>query len=76
MSKVATRRLVPSQVPPAIHAQLLQIGPVVEPPATALVYAPLQQQEPYAQVRVARGQSYGADPRNLLDVFVPGGGGR
>ena len=71
MNKLATRRLVPSQVPPAIHAQLLQIGPVVEPPATALVYAPLQQQEPYAQVQVARGQSYGADPRNLLDVFTP-----
>ena len=50
MNKLATRRLVPSQVPPAIHAQLLQIGPVVEPPAAALVYAPLHLQEPYAQV--------------------------
>ena len=44
---------------------------MVEPTATALVYAPLQRQEPYAQVQVARGQSYGPDPRNLLDVFVP-----
>jgi acetyl esterase/lipase len=37
-----------------------------------VLYAPLQQKEPYAGVRVVRGERYGPDPeRNLLDVFTP-----
>ena len=71
MTKAPTSRAVPSQVPPLIHEQLLRIGRVVDPPATALLYAPLQQREPYAGVRVTRGQHYGADARNLLDLFAP-----
>jgi acetyl esterase/lipase len=68
---------LPSQVPPDIEAQLRRIGAVVAPPATALLYAPLQQKEPYAGVRVARHQAYGADARHLLDVFAepPAAGG-
>lgn len=63
---------LPSQVPPAIAQQLQQIGRVVDPPKTAALYAPLQQREPYAGVRVARGERYGPDAeRNLLDVFAP-----
>jgi acetyl esterase/lipase len=65
---------VPSQVPPAIAAQLQQIGRVVAPPQTAALYAPLQQKEPYAGVRVERDQAYGADPRHRLDVFSAEGG--
>lgn len=69
---------VPSQVPPAIATQLQQIGRVVAPPQTAALYAPLQQKEPYAGVKVERDQRYGADARHLLDVFTPQGatGGR
>lgn len=64
---------VPSQVPPAIEQQLQQIGHVIDPPKTAALYAPLQQHEPYADVRVTRGASFGPDPeRNQLDVFSPG----
>ncbi|MGV3572511.1 MAG: alpha/beta hydrolase [Ramlibacter sp.] len=66
---------VPSQVPPHIAANLLQLGRVVAPPATAALYAPLQQREPYAGVQVARSQRYGADPRHLLDLFTPASGG-
>ena len=66
---------VPSQVPPAIEAQLQQIGRVVAPPQTATLYAPLQQKEPYAGVKVERDQRYGADARHLLDVFTPEAGG-
>ena len=65
---------VPSQVPPAIEAQLQQIGRVVAPPQTATLYAPLQQKEPYAGVKVERDQRYGADARHLLDVFTPEAG--
>lgn len=62
----------PSQVPDAIAQQLLQIGRVVDPAKTATLYAPLQQREPYAGVRVARDVRYGPDgQRNLLDVFTP-----
>ncbi|MBC5785626.1 alpha/beta hydrolase [Ramlibacter sp. USB13] len=68
--------LVPSQVPDAIEQQLQQIGRVVDPPKTAALYAPLQQREPYAGVRVARDLRFGPDPqRNLLDVFTPESGG-
>lgn len=66
---------VASQVPPQISAQLRQIGPVIAPPPTAALYAPLQQREPYAGVKVARDERYGPDPRNLLDVFTPEAGG-
>ena len=63
--------LLPSQVPHSIHAQLLVIGPVVEPAGTAVLYGSLQQREPYAGVKVTRDQSYGPDARHLLDVFSP-----
>jgi acetyl esterase/lipase len=68
---------LPSQVPPEIEARLRHLGAVVAAPATALLYAPLQQKEPYAGVLVARNQAYGADARHLLDVFAeqPAAGG-
>jgi acetyl esterase/lipase len=63
---------VPSQVPAPIESQLVQIGRVIDPSKTAALYAPLQQREPYAGVRVARGERFGPDAqRNLLDVFTP-----
>ncbi|HXY90451.1 MAG TPA: alpha/beta hydrolase, partial [Xanthobacteraceae bacterium] len=39
--------------------------------ATATLYAPLQEQEPYAGIRVHRDLKYGPDARNRLDVFAP-----
>jgi triacylglycerol lipase len=60
---------VPSQITPALAQGLAQIGPVVAPPPTEKLYAPLAQREPYAGVQVRRDVRYGADARNLLDVF-------
>ena len=60
-----------SQVPPPIAAELLKIGPVVAPPPTAALYAPLQQREPYAAAKVTRDIAYGADARHKLDLFEP-----
>jgi acetyl esterase/lipase len=37
----------------------------------AALYAPLQEKEPYAGVRVDRDESYGPDARNRADVFTP-----
>jgi acetyl esterase/lipase len=62
---------VPSAVPAQIAAELLKIGPIVAPPPTEKLYAPLAEREPYAGVQVRRDVRYGADARNLLDVFTP-----
>lgn len=39
--------------------------------ATAALYASLQEQKPYAGIRIHRDLKYGPDERNRLDVFVP-----
>jgi alpha/beta hydrolase fold len=51
--------------------KLLEIGRVVDPPKTAELYAPMQEKEPYAGVRIERDIKYGPAERNLLDVFMP-----
>ncbi|MEZ5821736.1 MAG: alpha/beta hydrolase [Xanthobacteraceae bacterium] len=51
--------------------QLLELGRVIDPPKTAAIYAPMQQKEPYAGVKVERDVKYGPAERHLLDVFVP-----
>ncbi len=63
-----------AQMPPEIAGQVKAIGPIIDPPRTAAIYAPLQQKEPYAGVRVMRDLKYGPDPRQALDVFVPDAG--
>ena len=59
------------QVPPDIARQLRQIGPVVDPAGTAAVYRLLQPKAPYRGVTVTRDLSYGADARQIMDIFVP-----
>jgi acetyl esterase/lipase len=51
--------------------RLVEIGPVVDYPNTAEIYAPLQEKEPYQGVKVERDVKYGTADRNLLDVFMP-----
>src|ERR1700726_4809174 len=51
--------------------KLAELGPVVDGPNTAKIYAPLQETEPYQGVKVDRDVKYGAADRNLLDVFMP-----
>ena len=60
-----------SPMPPDIAKKLVELGRVVDPPATAKLYAPLQQTEPYFGVRVERDLKYGPAERNRLDVFMP-----
>ena len=60
-----------SPMPPDIAKKLAELGRVVDPAATAKLYAPLQQTEPYFGVRVERDLKYGPAERNLLDVFMP-----
>ena len=63
-----------SPMPADIAAKLQEIGRVVDPPATARLYAPLQEKEPYQGVRIERDVKYGPADRNLLDVFTPEAG--
>ncbi len=58
-------------MPADIAAKIKEIGRVIDPPKTAPIYAPLQQKEPYAGVKVVRDLKYGPDTRNALDVFTP-----
>jgi acetyl esterase/lipase len=63
-----------SPMPAEIATKLQEIGRVVDPPATAPLYAPLQQKEPYQGVKIERDVKYGPADRNLLDVFTPEAG--
>jgi acetyl esterase/lipase len=58
-------------MPEDIAWKLLEIGRVIDVPKTAALYAPLQQKEPYAGVKVERDVKYGPADRNLLDVVTP-----
>lgn len=54
--------------------KLLELGRVIDPPKTAAIYAPMQEKEPYRDVRIERDVKYGAAERHLLDVFTPEAG--
>src|ERR1700704_5799765 len=60
-----------AQMPPDIAAKVAAMGRVVDPENTGKLYAPLQEKEPYAGVKVSRDVKYGSDPRNVVDIFVP-----
>jgi acetyl esterase/lipase len=60
-----------SPMPPEIASKLRELGRTIDPPKTALLYAPLQEKEPYPGVKVERDIKYGPADRNLLDVFMP-----
>lgn len=62
-------------MPADIAAKIRAIGPVIDPPATAAIYAPLHAREPYSGVKVTRDIKYGPDERHALDVFAPETGG-
>jgi acetyl esterase/lipase len=63
-----------AQMPADIAARVKELGVVIDPPGTAAIYAPLQEKEPYAGVKVERDVKYGPDARHALDVFVPEAG--
>lgn len=60
-----------SPMPEEIAWKLVELGPVIDPAKTAVLYAPLQQKEPYSGVKVERDVKYGPAELNRLDVFVP-----
>src|ERR1700742_282878 len=64
-------RAAESRMPPDIAKKLAELGHVIDPPATAQLYAPLQPKEPYFGARIERDLKYGPAERNLLDIFMP-----
>jgi triacylglycerol lipase len=62
-------------MPPDLAGKIADIGRVIDPPKSAVLYIPLQEKEPYIGVKVLRDVSYGPDARNLLDVFSPASAG-
>jgi acetyl esterase/lipase len=60
-----------AQMPPDIAEKVAAMGRVVDPENTGKLYAPLQEKEPYAGVKVSRDVKYGPDERNVVDIFVP-----
>jgi triacylglycerol lipase len=59
-----------AQVPSEVAEKLKAIGPVVNPSATAPLYAGrMLEREPFVAVQVQRDIAYGKDERHLLDVF-------
>ena len=62
-----------AQMPPDIAAKIAALGRVVDPNATGAIYAPLQEKEPYAGIKVVRDVKYGPSERNVLDVFSADG---
>jgi len=83
--------------PASIEASLVKIGPIVDPVCTAKLYRPLMPKnditsgiaQPYPGITVTRNQSFGPDPKDVVDIFsarsgpakrtvlvyVPGGAG-
>src|SRR5882757_6838866 len=68
----ATSSVAHAQVAPDIAEGIRKIGPIVDAPGTAKLYAPLfaTQNEPYPNVTVVRDVAYGTDPLQKLDVFT------
>jgi hypothetical protein len=67
-----------AQVPPAIEAELVHIGKIVDPACTAKLYRPLMPANDvtssakplYPGVTVERDVSFGPDRKDVVDIFV------
>jgi triacylglycerol lipase len=67
-----------AQVPPDIEAGLIKIGHIVDPTCTAKLYRPLMPANDisssatplYQGITIVRDQSFGPDPKDVVDVFT------
>lgn len=60
-----------AQVPSDVDEKLRALGRVIDPAATAALYAPLLKTQSYSEVNVTRDLSYGPADNQRLDLFVP-----
>ena len=83
---LAAAAIAQAQVPPDIEAGLRKIGQIVDPPCTAKLYRPLMPANDinsgvtplYPGITIARDVSFGADSKDVVDIFSAdkGGGNR
>jgi triacylglycerol lipase len=67
-----------AQPPADIEAALVKIGPIVDPVCTARLYRPLMPKNDitssvaqlYPGVTITRNQSFGSDPKDVVDIFA------
>src|SRR5580692_1141200 len=67
-----------AQPPADIESALVKIGPIVDPVCTAKLYRPLMPKNDitsnvaqlYPGVTITRNQAFGADPKDVVDIFV------
>jgi len=72
-----------AQPPADIETALVRIGPIVDPVCTARLYRPLMPKNDitstvsplYPGVTITRNQSFGPDPKDVVDIFVAKKGG-
>jgi triacylglycerol lipase len=70
--------LASAQVPANIESQLVKIGKIVDPACTAKLYRPLMPANDitssakplYPGITIARDQSFGPNPKDVVDVFA------
>jgi hypothetical protein len=75
--------VVQAQVPPDIEAGVVKIGHVVDPICTSKLYRPLMPVNDinsnvtplYPGVTIVRDQSFGPDPKDVVDIFTADNGG-
>ena len=60
----------PGGMPSDIEWKLAELGAVIDPPAMYNLYAPLQERQPYNDIKVRRDLRYGPDTNNALDIFT------
>ena len=60
-----------AQVPPDIAEKIRADGQAMDPIASSALYAPLFANETYAGITLTRDIGYGADPLQVLDLYVP-----
>jgi hypothetical protein len=73
---IAARR-TEAQVPANIESELVKMGHIVDPPCTAKLYRPLMPAHDvnsdktplYPGITVLRDQSFGPNPRDVVDIF-------
>jgi Carboxylesterase family len=72
-----TARVADAQVPANIEAELVKMGHIVDPPCTAKLYRPMMPANDinsdvtplYPGITVVRDQSFGPNPRDVVDIF-------
>lgn len=65
-----------AQMPADLAARVRELGPVIDPPKTSAIYAPLHSQSAYDGVKIERDVRYAPVERQVLDIFAPAAGAK